>query len=318
MTDREPNRLEGAFYEYMHLLGQSSPDWNRDVLEFYVPLLADCQTVLDVGCGEGQLLELLQAAGVNAVGIDLDDRMVEVCQERGLNVERADLFDYLPRHEGQFDGIFCSNLIEHLPARDAVQFLQAAFGALSSGGLLLVTTPNPESLIVHLYEFWRDATHVRLYSPSLLEFLFDWAGFAEIESGENPRTAWTSPLEMQQVPQLLESLSSRPRLMPWDPGPPDAPLPGSRKDSTALRRVIPTLRRRLGRWLAQTIMFEEFAALHGRFAALYEHFAVLNVALSDSHRIERALYETQNVLLSRPREVFVVGYKPPAQAEGSQ
>ena len=75
-------------------------------------------------------------------------------------------------------------------------------------GRLLVATPNPASLIVHLHEFWRDPTHVRLYSRPLLEFLFHWAGLEKIESGENPYTAWTSSDEMQEIPVSLEEIES--------------------------------------------------------------------------------------------------------------
>jgi SAM-dependent methyltransferase len=285
-------------------LGQTSPEWTRNVLGFYVPYLAHCQRVLDVGCGEGQLIELLQAAGVDAVGIDLDARMVEVCQDRGLDVVQADLFDYLPQHQGRFDGIFCSNLIEHLRAQEAVRFLQAASGTLAPGGILLVTTPNPESLIVHLYEFWRDATHIRLYNRSLLEFLFHWSGLERIESGENSRTTWTSPLDLQEIPQLLEGLSYRPRIVPWELGLPPLPQPDVPKELPALRRVLLVVRRRLGRFLSQAVLFEEFAAL--------------NNALFDMQQIERALYEVQNSMLSRPREIFALGFKSSTPAEGTQ
>jgi SAM-dependent methyltransferase len=185
------SELEGDFYAFMHSLDQVDETLNREALAYYVSFFAQCSCVLDVGCGEGQFIELLQAEGVEAVGIDRDARMVETCREKGLNVVLADLFDYLPQHEGQFDGIFSSNLIEHLARKDAIRFIERAFKALPIGGRLLIATPNPASPIVHLYEFWRDATHIRLYNDSLLEFLFHWAGFETIESGENPRTSWT-------------------------------------------------------------------------------------------------------------------------------
>jgi hypothetical protein len=55
---------------------------------------------------------------------------------------------------------------------------------------LLLATPNPESAIVQLHEFWRDPTHVRLYSRQLLEFLAADAGFVDIATHENPAAAW--------------------------------------------------------------------------------------------------------------------------------
>ena len=52
----------------------------RARLEDYVPLFAGAHDVLDVGCGRGEFLELLRAAGVTARGIDLNHEMAELCR----------------------------------------------------------------------------------------------------------------------------------------------------------------------------------------------------------------------------------------------
>ena len=59
-------------------------------LESYLPFFAGASDVLDVGCGRGEFLELLAAAGVSAKGIDLNHEMVEACRARGLEVVEAD------------------------------------------------------------------------------------------------------------------------------------------------------------------------------------------------------------------------------------
>jgi len=320
----DTDRLEGAFYEYMHRVGQVDGEWNKNVLGFYVPYFAQCHRVLDVGCGEGQFIELLRAEGVEAVGIDFDSQMVEVCRGKGLDVIQADIFDYLPHQEQQVDGIFSSNLIEHFSAHNAQRFAQLALQALSPGGVFLVATPNPTSLIVHLHEFWRDATHVRLYNRSLLEFLLHSAGFEEIDSGENPRTSWAPPPAMQQVPRLLAETSSRQDRVRWDlilpqvVEPTQAPKPVSdniqvERERSFLRRLTFSLRRRLARFLAQTVLFEEFASLNRALSDRFAELAGFSVAI---HQIERTLYETQSGLLVRPREIFVKGVRPPFNREG--
>jgi len=296
----EMDQLEGRFYEYMHRLGQADEDWNREALEFYVPFFVHCHRVLDVGCGQGQFIELLKAEGVSATGIDADERMVGVCRRKGLDVAKADLFDYLPQQKKQFDGIFSSNLIEHLSAQDAIRFVRMAFGALVSGGIVLISTPNPRSLIVHLNEFWRDATHVRLYSRSLLEFLCAWAGFEDIQSGENPRTIWTPSPALQAVPELLDSLSSQERLRLWNAV---AEKTRDAHQRPPLRRLIFSLRRRLARFLAQTVLFEEFDALADAVVTLW--------------RVEQALYESISHPLLAAREIYVKGIKPPVGSEES-
>jgi SAM-dependent methyltransferase len=237
--------LEGEFYQYMHSLGQVDAEANRRTLEFYVSYFAHCQYVLDVGCGEGQFIAALLAQGIKASGVDTDTHMVRTCREKGLDIVEADLFEYLPQHKDEFDGILGSNVIEHFSMQDTLQFLGTAFDALRPGGILLLATPNPESLIVHLYEFWRDATHTRLYNRSLLEFLLSWTGFRQIQSGENPMTAWPPPPELQNVPRLLQDLPH------WRGVPPlvreARPMPEER-DLSLPRRMARSLRRRLAQY----------------------------------------------------------------------
>ena len=53
--------------------------------------------MLDIGCGRGEFLGLMQEAGIPARGIDLDSASVEMCRTKGMSAEVADLFEYLER-----------------------------------------------------------------------------------------------------------------------------------------------------------------------------------------------------------------------------
>lgn len=324
MSALEMNRLEGAFYDYMHQLGQASPEWNCKILAFYAQTFAGCRRVLDVGCGEGQFLELLRNGGVEALGIDSDARMVEVCLGKGLDVVQADLFDYLPEQKEQFDGIFGSNLLEHLSAQEATRFVQASYGALSEGGTLLIATPNPASLIVQLYEFWRDLTHVRLYSRPLLEFMLHWAGFRQIESGEHPHTAWTLSPAMAELPGTLAEDTAEPAaIQPL----PFVPEPAARHERSGPRRLLYTLRRRMAEFLSQNVLYEEFASLQHAQQLQQHALQVHQDALQNLHRALRShqsalkshrhaletLYTSLTEPQTQPREIYVRGIKPSAR-----
>ncbi len=297
--------LEGRFYRYLEASQQTDPEWNRSVLEYYAPMFDHCTQVLDVGCGEGQFLQLLQTRGVRGVGVDCDSWMIERCNEQGLEVVQDDAFHYLPRHKAAFDGIFCSNLLEHLCSADAVRFLALCLEALRPGGLIVLTTPNTASVVVQLHEFWRDATHVRPYSRSLVEFLLDSVGFDAVRSGVNPATSWSPPAEMQNLPLVLDHLrlsirANEDELASALEAPVDAP-------SGFPKGLIVRLRRALARLMVQRVLFEEFDAMRLGLTALGKNVTVTAAAVQ---QIGQSLYHTYLELLAAPREVWVSGTRP--------
>ena len=59
----------------------------RRRVEEYLPLLASASDIVDVGCGRGELLDLLQQRRISARGVDTNAAMVELCRARGLGRE---------------------------------------------------------------------------------------------------------------------------------------------------------------------------------------------------------------------------------------
>ena len=217
--------LEHRYYSYLRNQGYATTDALLGVLRAYLPYFAGKDRVLDIGCGHGEFLQLLVEAGHEAVGVDIDPAMVAACSAQGLTAYEADVLDWLPTQANSFDAIFSSNVVEHLDAKTVQQLIDGAYQALRPGGLLLIGTPNPESLIVQFYEFWRDPTHVRLYSRQLLEFFFADAGFDQIQNGNNAAAAWEgldamlapipSPVPLdRQNPLPLPPLGELPPLPP--------------------------------------------------------------------------------------------------------
>ena len=157
------------------------------------PKLAGCRGVVDLGCGTGELLEELSRIGVPAFGIDLDADAVEACRRRGLDARVDGLLGALAQEAlPAFDGAVLSHVIEHVPPVEALRLLLRVGRRLPEGGLLLVVTPNPESLFTHLVHFWRDPTHVRPYPVELLRRLARATGFSVVEAGEVPETSETA------------------------------------------------------------------------------------------------------------------------------
>jgi len=148
----------------------------------YLPHLEQGGDVLDLGCGRGELLALLGERGVSARGIDASEEMVHRCREQGLEAERADLFEGLERAgEESLGGVISLHVIEHLPAVSLPRLAALAWRALKPGGVLILETPNPMSLVVAARNFWLDPTHMRPVHPKMLAFCLEQAGFDPIE-----------------------------------------------------------------------------------------------------------------------------------------
>ena len=143
-------------------------DYIRMLQRPRVRFFKDCKKVLDLGSGPGVFLELLKEAGIEAVGVDRSEAIVEKAQRKGLSVIHSDLFEYLRQTEDRYDGIFCSHLLEHLPFGEVIRLIEEIAARLLPGGTLVFVFPNPGSIRLHLFGFWRDPEHIRFYTGSLV------------------------------------------------------------------------------------------------------------------------------------------------------
>ena len=160
---------------------RGSVDSIRDRQRLYVDVLRDAAPILDVGCGRGELLGLLREAGVEARGIDADSDMVAYARGDGLDVEQADLVEYLQATaDASLGAIFMGQVVEHLPAPTLVRAFQLAAAKLRPGGVLIAETINPLSPIA-LRNYFADLTHAQPLVPETLELLARQSGFAETE-----------------------------------------------------------------------------------------------------------------------------------------
>jgi SAM-dependent methyltransferase len=76
-------------------------------------------TILDAGCGPGWYVDALRAAGATVVGIDGDRATLLDRVEPAVGLIEGDAAR-LPFADATFDGVFCSNLLEHASDTDGV------------------------------------------------------------------------------------------------------------------------------------------------------------------------------------------------------
>ncbi len=145
-----PDGFEHGLYDYYaERLGRARADLYDPITDRrYLSLLqrvgklAPGRRLLDVGCGEGHLLDAATRAGWQPLGLDLSEHAIAICQAFGLPARQVDFFS--PELDGvRFDVITMFELIEHVSRPSA--FLARAEALLVPGGVLHLTTPNFDS-----------------------------------------------------------------------------------------------------------------------------------------------------------------------------
>jgi glycosyltransferase involved in cell wall biosynthesis/2-polyprenyl-3-methyl-5-hydroxy-6-metoxy-1,4-benzoquinol methylase len=149
----------------------------RDRQQVYVSLLKDRARVVDLGCGRGEMLDLLREAGVTASGVDADADMVRLCQGKGHDVRQQDVLSFLREQAPQsIPALFTAQLIEHLPFPAFKELLELCKSRLSAGGVLIAETVNPHSLEA-FKTFYTDLTHERPIFPEVALAWCELVGF---------------------------------------------------------------------------------------------------------------------------------------------
>jgi 2-polyprenyl-3-methyl-5-hydroxy-6-metoxy-1,4-benzoquinol methylase len=161
---------------------RGSEEYVKAGQQFYLPHFAGRANVLDIGCGRGEFLEMMRQAGVTARGIDLSGESVAACRHKGLEAEVADLYSYLAAlPEASLDGIFCSQVVEHLPPERLPEMIKLCASRLERNGVIAIETPNPECLAIFATHFYLDPTHQRPVPHPLLAFYLEEFGIGKLE-----------------------------------------------------------------------------------------------------------------------------------------
>jgi SAM-dependent methyltransferase len=189
-------------------------------VEEYIPLLEGAAPVLEVGCGRGELLGALQAAGVDARGVDSDPAMVAACRRLGLAADEGDALEALRAPKAKsLGGVVAIHVLEHLPAATWMSVVEAGAAALRRGGVMLVECPNPDSLRVGAGLFWVDPTHRAPVHPEALAFVMRALGLEVTETRLLHPFPPEQALANDSQPEPVRELASK--LDAWLSGPRD-------------------------------------------------------------------------------------------------
>lgn len=177
--------MKDSFYSSFENKHRGSRESIKKRLDVYMPFIKPIKdvypgdTILDLGCGRGEWLEMMQAIGFNSMGIDHDKGMLSCCQDLGLNVKISDAISFLGGITSKSVAVVSSfHLVEHLSFYQIQLLVKESLRILKPGGLLIIETPNPENIIVSTNNFYLDPTHVAPIPIALFSFLVGYTGFA--------------------------------------------------------------------------------------------------------------------------------------------
>lgn len=183
-------------------------------LEIYIPFIKPLfeyynkEIVLDIGCGRGEWIELLQKESINSLGIDNNRDMVAFCQRRNLNTNFADGIAFIQGEpDEKYIAITAFHVVEHIPFEKLQILIQEAYRTLKPGGLLILETPNPENIRVATENFYIDPTHLHPIPSALLAFLPEFHGFSRIKTLKLQGLEHLRKKEMISLQEIFDGVS---------------------------------------------------------------------------------------------------------------
>lgn len=130
--------------------------------------------VLEVGCASGHFLDLLEAAGAIATGLEHGPQAVAAGRRLGRRIVAGYLTERPPLAP-PYAGVVCINFLEHSPRPG--DFLRAIHRLLADDGVALIEVPALDQAIERrrFYDFVRD--HLSYFTAATLARLLESTGF---------------------------------------------------------------------------------------------------------------------------------------------
>jgi SAM-dependent methyltransferase len=141
--------------------------WTVLVENFFQQFVPSDGSVLDVGCGYGEFINLIKAAKKFAIDLNPDSK---ARVDAKVTLFTQSCADPWPVASDSLDVVFTSNFLEHLPSKVHIsQTLAEAFRCLRPGGRILCLGPNIRYLPGAYWDFFDH--HIPLSERSLVECL---------------------------------------------------------------------------------------------------------------------------------------------------
>ncbi len=175
--------------------------YRRDIRP-HLPAHPHEKRVLDLGCGQGELVALLRDDGYDATGVDVSPEQVAIARQAGRpGIVHADFHEYLRESRG-WHAIVATDVLEHLPKHEVIRTFDDVRAALAPGGVFIARVPNAASPFSGHIRYG-DITHETSFTARTV------AQLAAVSRFESVRTFGCPP--------LVHGLRSAARAMVWKP-----------------------------------------------------------------------------------------------------
>ncbi len=165
-------------------------------------------SILDIGCGYGEAVGYHMARGCEAYGVEADSNVINVKEKYNYNIHIGS-FDDKEYEADYFDYVTMDQVIEHL--QDPVNQIRNIHRILKPGGMLIMSTPNSNSLTAKIFRrkwlHWHVPYHLHFFSKKSIKLLADSAGFKLIKCKSITEYTW---LRMQFIHLLNFPLKGEP------------------------------------------------------------------------------------------------------------
>lgn len=131
--------------------------------------------IMEIGCGEGQFLDLLSEAGVIAFGLEAGTNQVQRGQQAGREIQQGHPLDPGCLSPSTLDGFLCINFLEH--ATNPIDLLRSIFLACKPDAVGIVEVPNFQKDIDEQKSYNLIKDHLSYFTARTLSVAVGLSGF---------------------------------------------------------------------------------------------------------------------------------------------
>ena len=150
-------------------------------LQKYLDKIKDRDSVLDIGCGSGKILQAIGNKKIKYLGIDKSNGLLDFAKKNypTFDFKKGDIFNLGDVAGIEYDWVFCIAVLHHIPSFDLqVKALRQMKNKIRNNGRIVLSVWNlweQKKYRKLILKFWL----LRLIKKNKMDFgdiLFDWIG----------------------------------------------------------------------------------------------------------------------------------------------